>query len=114
MHLQPDVYLGRARGLEGDSHYFFSTANSRKRLIDMCSPNYQKVAKLALTGISTLFFAVVVSAVIAQPSLQLVFDSLGPTVEQLRSDNGRNIHFIDDGRARLPLYSPAASVRPCA
>lgn len=63
----------------------------------MCSPSYQKIAKLALTGIGALFFTIVVSAAIAQPSLQHAFDSLGPTVEQLRSDSGRNIHFIDDG-----------------
>ena len=63
----------------------------------MCSPNYQKLTKLALTGISSLFFTVLVSAAIAQPSLQLTFDSLGPTVEQLRSDSGRYIYFIDDG-----------------
>jgi non-heme chloroperoxidase len=63
----------------------------------MCSPNYQKLTKLALTGISSLFFTVLVSATIAQPSLQLTFDSLGPTVEQLRSDSGRYIYFIDDG-----------------
>ena len=63
----------------------------------MCSPNYQKLTKLALTGISSLFFTVVVTTAVAQQSLQLAFDSLGPTVEQLRSDSGRNIHFIDDG-----------------
>ena len=70
--------------LRGDSHYSFATAMSKKRLIVMCSPNYQEIAKLALTGIKILFFTVVVSAAIAQPSLQLTFDSLGPTVEQLR------------------------------
>ena len=63
----------------------------------MCSPNYQKIVRLALTRINILFFTVAVSATIAQPSLQLTFDSLGPTVEQLRLDSGRNIHFIDDG-----------------
>ena len=63
----------------------------------MCSPNFKKVVKFALTGISSLFFAVVITPALAQQSLQLEFDSLGPTVEQLRSDNGRNIHFIDDG-----------------
>ena len=63
----------------------------------MCSPNYQKIVKLALTRINILFLTVAVSATIAQPSLQLTFDSLGPTVEQLRLDSGRNIYFIDDG-----------------
>ena len=63
----------------------------------MCYPNFKKVVKLALTGISSLFFTVVVTTAVAQQSLQLAFDSLGPTVEQLRSDSGRNIHFIDDG-----------------
>lgn len=63
----------------------------------MCSPNYQKIVRLALTRINILFFTVAVSATIAQPSLQLTFDSLGPTVEKLRLDSGRNIHFIDDG-----------------
>ena len=58
----------------------------------MCSPNYQEIVKSALTGISILFFTVVVSATIAQPSLQFTFDSLGPTVEQLQLDSGRNIH----------------------
>ena len=83
--------------LRGDSHYSFATAFCKKRLIGMCSPNYQKIVRLALTRINILFFTVAVSATIAQPSLQLTFDSLGPTVEKLRLDSGRNIHFIDDG-----------------
>mgnify|MGYP006893258934 CR=1 FL=1 len=49
-------------------------------------------------------FTVVVSAAIAQPSLQHEFDSLGPTVEQLRSDRGRSIHFIDDGDESGTLF----------
>jgi len=63
----------------------------------MYSPNCKKVVRKSLVGISSLFFAISVTATVAQPSLQATFDSLGPTVEQLRSDNGRNIHFIDDG-----------------
>ena len=50
-----------------------------------------------MAGINSLFFTLVVTTAVAQQSLELAFDSLGPTVEQLRSDNGRNIHFIDDG-----------------
>ena len=68
----------------------------------MCYPNFKKVVKLALTGISSLFFTVVVTTAVAQQSLQLAFDSLGPTVEQLRSDSGRNIHFIDDAQRPEP------------
>ena len=63
----------------------------------MNSPNRKKVTRKALRGIIFLLFTISVTTTSAQQSLQLAFDSLGPTVEQLRSDSGRNVHFIDDG-----------------
>lgn len=44
------------------------------------------------------FLCVGHSASVAQVPLQSIFDSLGPTVQQLETSEGRQIHFIDDGK----------------
>jgi len=59
--------------------------------------NYRKAAATLLIAIASISVLVASAAAGAQPSLQFSFDSLGPTVEQLRSPSGRDIHFIDDG-----------------
>jgi non-heme chloroperoxidase len=57
----------------------------------------KKVARQSFVVLATLFFGFSIALAAEQQALQLTFDSLGPTVQQLQSDNGRNIHFIDDG-----------------
>ena len=47
--------------------------------------------------IASLLASMSATPVIGQTSLPSSFDSLGPTVQSLKTDTGRTIHFVDDG-----------------
>lgn len=50
-----------------------------------------------LAALVILFCGNGISVAAEQPELQATFDSIGPTVRQIQTKNGRAIHFIDDG-----------------
>jgi len=56
----------------------------------------KKVVMHSIVAVISIFLSISIVLAAEQQPLQLAFDSLGPTVQQLRSGSGRNIHFIDD------------------
>lgn len=69
----------------------------------------ERRARITLTFFASLFLSFVVLTAQAQPpqalpTLQKSFDNLGPTVQQINADNGRTVHFVDDGnKSGLPV-----------
>lgn len=58
----------------------------------------REIPKLLGAGLISLILGNTASMAADQLAPQITFDSLGPTVSQIKSESGRNIHFVDDGQ----------------